>query len=84
MTIGGTGGVVPSNPITGGACAIGSGVVSNVQAARATSATTSFGPGAGNLSYDVLLSNTSYGICGGDSNGNTLGAYGKIQVLSNQ
>lgn len=84
-TLAGASGIIPMNPITGATSAIGSGVVTNVQASRGTAAGTSFSPGAGNMAYDTLLTNTSYAVTGGDANGNIIGGTGgKILVLSNQ
>jgi prepilin-type N-terminal cleavage/methylation domain-containing protein len=79
----GTHGTIPQNPISGTTSTIGSGLVSNVQAARST-VCGNFGPGAGNLSYDSLMQNSTYGVCGGDSTGVTVGYDGFMLVLSNQ
>jgi len=76
-------GTLPTNPMTGASCTIGSGIVANVQTARST-VCSNFGPGAGNLSYDSLLQQSSYAVCGGDSNDLVVGYDGFMMVLSNQ
>lgn len=88
-TIGGTVGNLPVNPITGKVSTISTnslGTAAAITAQRAKPAgTTSFGGGAGNISYDVADSGNSYAVCGGDSNGNHVpGIGGNVLVLSNQ